>query len=76
MQHDPSQGSELYYLEADEDQVQELLRQLRVAPDRFARLSVATGEVPFAGERNFSRREDGLNQKPRPHLPIQIVVRL
>lgn len=59
-------ANELYYLEADESQVQELLRQLRVAPDRFTRLSVASRELPQTEERADLRQEQSLGLQSSP----------
>jgi hypothetical protein len=52
-----SSGNELYYLEAEADQVEDLLRQLRAAPNRFSRLSVAGRGLPERADRTNLRDE-------------------
>lgn len=56
-QQDTVAANELYYLEAEASQVEELLRQLRASPDRFARLSIVARGLPQSAERANFRAE-------------------
>lgn len=61
-------GNELYYLEADVGQVNELLRQLRASPQRFSRLSVAARELPQPANRSNFRYEKTLESPKSPSV--------
>lgn len=65
-EHDMTEGNELYYLEAEEGQVEELLRQLRAAPDRFSRLSVAARGLPMREDLAIIRDEKRFSSKSSP----------